>query len=113
MNIEAIIIDYLKEAMETDRVYGEVPSSPKGEFFVVDKTGSSTTDRICTSTIAIQSYAKTKAAAAELNEKLKSAMEGIVALDAVGGCHLSTDYNYTNIAKKQYRYQAVYDITHY
>lgn len=113
MNIEAIIIDYLQNKLQTDNVHGEIPDSPAGEFFVVDKTGSTTVDHIFTSTVAIQSYGNTKAEAAESNEKMKRAMEGIVELDEIGGCYLETDYNYTNIARKQYRYQAVYQITHY
>ena len=113
MNIERIVIDYLKDALQTDNVYGEIPDSPAGEFFVVDKTGSVTNDHICTSTVAIQSYGDSKSQAADSNERLKSAMTGIVALKEIGGCYLSTDYNFTNIARKQYRYQAVYDITHY
>ena len=59
MNIEAIIINYLKGNLSTDNVYGEIPDSPTGEFFVVDKTGSSTENHICTSTVAIQSYGDT------------------------------------------------------
>ena len=113
MNIEAIVIDFLQRKLETYNVYGEIPNSPTGEFFVVDKTGSRTENLMCTSTIAIQSYGDSKAAAAESNESMKRAMEEIVELDSIGGCHLETDYNYTNIARKQYRYQAVYQITHY
>ena len=113
MNIEEIVIDYLQKNLQTDNVYGEIPDSSSGEYFVVDKAGSETSDHICTSTVAIQSYGDTKAEAAESNERMKRAMEGIVELDQVGGCHLDTDYNYTNIARKQYRYQAVYQITHY
>ena len=113
MNIEATIIDYLRGKLATDNVYGEIPDSPTGEFFVVDKTGSSTENRICTSTVAIQSYGDSKAAAAESNELMKRAMEDIVGLDEICACNLNTDYNYTNIARKQYRYQAVYEITHY
>ena len=113
MNIERIVIDYLKDALQTDNVYGEIPDSPAGEFFVVDKTGSVTKDHICTSTVAIQSYGDSKSQAADSNERLKSVMNGIVALNEIGGCYLTTDYNFTNTARKQYRYQAVYDITHY
>ena len=113
MNIEPIVINYLKEALQTDNVYSEIPDSPSGEFFVIDKTGSTTKDHICTSTVAIQSYGDSKAAAAESNEAMKKAMEGIVELDAIGACYLDTDYNFSNIARKQHRYQAVFEITHY
>lgn len=112
MNIEAKVIEYLKTALDTNAVYAEIPETHPEEFFVIDKTGSRTVDHICTSTIAIQSYGPSKLRAAELNEDLKTAMEGIIALDQIGGCHLDTDYNFTNIAKKQHRYQAVFFITH-
>lgn len=113
MNIEAVIINYLKTALETDHVYAEVPVPAPAEFFVIDKTGSSTTNRICTSTVAIQSYGPSKFRASELNEAIKQAMDGIVTLDSIGACHIVSDYNFSNIAKKQHRYQAVFDITHY
>lgn len=51
--------------------------------------------------------------AAELNEKVKSAMDEIVELDEVTRCELNSDYNYTDTSRKKYRYQAVFDITHY
>lgn len=113
MNIEAVIIDYLKTALETEHVYAEVPESAPGEFYVTDKTGSSTEEDLCTSIVAIQSYGPTKNRVIELNEALKEAMDGINELDDICACHLSTDYNFSNIAKKQHRYQAVFDITHY
>ena len=113
MNIEATVIEYLMTALDTDNVYAEIPDNRADEFFVVDKTGSSTENWLCTSTIAIQSYGKSKLRAAELNEELKEAMEGIEALDDIAGCYLTNDYNFSNIAKKQHRYQAVFEITHY
>ena len=113
MNIEKKIIEYLRESLATDRVYGEEPDSPEGEFFVVDKTGSSTTDRLCTSTVAIKSYADTKSKASDLNEELKAIMPGIVAGKGVSSCRLVSDYNFTNTAKKQHRYQAVFNLTHH
>jgi len=113
MNIEAVIINYLMTSLGTGHVYAEVPNDPPEEYFVVDKTGSSTDNWLCTSTIAIQSYGPSKLHAANLNEELKLAMEGIETLDEIAGCDLISDYNFSNIAKKQHRYQAVFDITHY
>lgn len=113
MNIEAVIIDYLKTALGTNHIYAEVPESVPEQFYVTDKTGSSTEEELCTSIVAIQSYGLTKNCAIEMNEALKEAMDGIVELDDICACHLSTDYNFSNIAKKQHRYQAVFEITHY
>jgi len=113
MNIESVLIEYLGTAIPNKPTYAEVPAPSNGEFFVVDKTGTETTNGLCTSTIAIQSYADTKFRASELNEVLIDAMGGLMALDGISDCKLITDYNFSNIAKKQHRYQAVFDITHY
>lgn len=113
MNIEAKIIGYLQSALDTYAVYAEIPERPPAEFFVVDKTGSATENMLCTSAVAIQSYAESKARAAELNEDMITAMDDFMYEDGISDCRLVTDYNFSNIAKKQHRYQAVFDITHY
>lgn len=114
MNIEITVIEYLGTALPDIPTYGEVPSSPtSGEFFVIDKIGTDTVNGLCTTTLAIQSYAGSKARASALNDILIEAMDGLNDLDGVADCELDTDYNFTNTAKKQYRYQAVFEITHY
>lgn len=113
MNIEAIIIAYLQESLGTSFVYAEVPERPPAEFYVVDKTGGSMVNRIKSSTIAIQTYAQSKVRAAEMNEAVKYSMDGIVELNEIGGIRLNSDYNFSNTAKRQHRYQSVWDITHY
>ena len=113
MIIEEVIINYLIDVLQTSEVYAEVPETHGDEFFVVDKTGGGREDRVNHAMITVQSYAKTKDRAAARNEDVKAAMERIVILNEIGACHLNTDYNFTNIDMKQYRYQAVFDITHY
>ena len=70
-------------------------------------------DHIITTTIAVQSYAPSLYEAMVLNESVKSAMEGFAQLANVTRVELDTDYNFTNTVTKQYRWQAVYNITHY
>lgn len=114
MIIEAEIIRYLQTALDTERVYAETPEDTSGDFFVIDKTGGGSTDHINAATIAIQSYGTSKLRAAELNENVKTAMEDIIYFsDGISDCQLVTDYNFSNISKKQHRYQAVFEITHY
>ena len=48
-----------------------------------------------------------------LNDEVKDAMVGFAELDEITRVELETDYNFTNTATKQYRWQAVYQITHY
>lgn len=109
--IEKTIIEYLDSMI--GHVYAEQPEVMPSEFVLVEKTGGGMTDQIKRATIAVQSYAKTMLEAAELNEQIKDAMLGIVSLDEIASCRLNSDYNFTDTSQKRYRYQAVFDITHY
>lgn len=110
--IEKIILDYLSEKLNVPVRMEENPDI-QGEYVIIEKTGSGSTNHLKRATIAIKSFAESMYLAAELNEKVKSAMDEIIELDEVTRCELNSDYNYTNTSRKKYRYQAVFDITHY
>lgn len=112
MSIEEIIIQYLKTALDVS-VSGEVPTDAPAEFVTVEKTGSSEENLIVTSTLAIQSWSGSRAAAAALNETVKAAMRSAATLNAVCWCHCQGDYNYTDTTTKHHRYQAVFEVVHY
>lgn len=110
--IEKILIDYLSNALSVP-VYMERPVNPPSEYVIIQKTGSSKRNQICSAMVAFQSYANTLYAAATLNEAVKTAVEGSTELPEISRAKLNSDYNFTNSASKQYRYQAVFNITHY
>lgn len=110
--IEAIIIQYLNETLGLP-VYAEVPAKAEKEFCIVEKTGSSTQNYIRSATVAVQSYSDSLLKAAKLNERVIRAMEELSGLEEVSSCDLNSDYNYTDTSTKRYRYQAVFDITHF
>ena len=112
MMIEKTILDYLSGALSVPCVM-EMPEKTPASFVMIEKTGSSVSNRISKATFAIQSYARTLFAAASLNEQVKEAMDMIIELDSISKCELNSDYNYTDTAMKAYRYQAVFVITHY
>lgn len=105
------LLDYLGEALSVG-VYMESPEELTN-YVLLDQTGSSRNDHIVTTTIAVQSYAPSLYEAMVLNESVKEAMEGFAQLANVTRVELDTDYNFTNTTTKQYRWQAVYNITHY
>ena len=105
------LLDYLGEALSVG-VYMESPEELTN-YILLDQTGSSRNDHIITTTIAVQSYAPSLYEAMVLNETIKTVMEGFAQLANVTRVELDTDYNFTNTATKQYRWQAVYLITHY
>ena len=112
MMIEKVILNYLNENLNVP-VFMERPEKDVGEFVVVEKTGSGRTNHIDRATIALQSFGNTLQRAAEINEDVKAVMDTLITLPGVSRSQLNSDYNYTDTQKKRYRYQAVYDITHY
>lgn len=105
------LLDYLNAELSVG-VYMEAPEQTT-DYVLLDQTGTSRTNHIITTTIAIQSYAQSLYEAMQLNEEVKAAMEGFAELANVTRVELETDYNFTNTATKQYRWQAVFSIIHY
>lgn len=105
------LLDYLGEQLSVG-VYAEAPEQLT-DYVLLDQTATSNMNHITTTTIAVQSYASSLYGAMTLNEDVKAAMEGFAELAQVAKVKLETDYNFTNTATKQYRWQAVYHITHY
>lgn len=110
--IEKIILDYLDRKL-TESVYMERPENPPESYVLIEKTGSGKRNQIYTATLAIQSYAPTLIGAATLNEAVKTAMYDAVSEKEICKVSLNSDYNFTDTAMMAYRYQAVFDITHY
>lgn len=110
--IETVILEYLNQNLDVP-VYMERPEKDIGEFVVLEKLGAGRTDHINKATFALQSFGNNLFRAAEINEDVKAAMDDLILLTEISRSQLNSDYNYTDTEKKRYRYQAVYDITHY
>ena len=108
--IEKTILDFLEYSLPDVPIYMERPEEkPQGMYIIIDKTGSKLVNHLPTATIAVQSYAPTLYEAAQLNEAVKAILLGSVTEDNISAVRLQTDYNYTDTATKQPRYQAVFD----
>ena len=111
--IEKIVLDHLKDVTRKP-VYMEVPErDAPSEYILIEKTGSSNENFITTSTLAIQSISTSLYKAAQLNVYVIEAMKSLIENNSISKCKLDSDYNFTDTETKQYRYQAVFDITHY
>ena len=106
------LLDYLNTALDNVSVYMEAPDQVTG-YVLIDQTGSSISNQIKTTTLALQSYGASLYDAMVLNDKVAAAMDGFAELPNVASVKLETDYNFTDTTTKQYRWQAVYQITHY
>lgn len=113
--IETIILDYLNGIVGAPPAHMEIPAERTAPpYYVIQKTsGGQIEGHVGEATLAIQSYGATLYDAAEANDRLKTFMAGAVELPEIGAVRLNSDYNFTDTAKKQYRYQAVFQIVHY
>lgn len=111
--IEKTIIDYFNQKSGIPKAYMMRPEKAPTRYVLIEKTGSQRQNHINTSTFAFQSYGPTLLDAATLNEQVKEAVEGMIELDEISAIRFNSDYNFTNTADKQPRYQAVFNITHY
>lgn len=112
--IEKVILDYLDANLNVD-VYLEMPEDAVtgGKYVVFERTGSRKENGVYESTFAFQSYAPSLYEAAALNALVEAVVESLIALDEISASKLNSSYNFTDVTTKQYRYQCVYDITHY
>ena len=111
MTIEEIVMNYLEDQLEVSCYLMRPEKEPK-TYVLIEKTGGSKKNHITTSTFAFQSYAPTLALASELNDEVIKAVESMVTMNEISKARYMTDYNFTNTATKQPRYQAVFDITY-
>lgn len=110
--IETLILEQLRSAGIT--AYMEIPEGGCAPpFVIVERTGGGRENWLRHATVAIQSYGETLYQAAALNEAVLAAMADIAARPEISACELNSDYNFTDTEKRQYRYQAVFDLEYY
>ena len=105
------LVTFLNDNLDVN-VYAESPKELTN-YVLLEQTGSRRSNHITTTTIAIQSYGASLLDAMILNSEVETAMKDFVQLNRVAKVELETDYNFPDTETKQYRWQAVYDITHY
>lgn len=112
--IEFALTNYLNDIFQgSPPVYSEIPEDPPAEYIAFERTGGSAENHIESATVAIQSVSTSLEKAIELNDAVKRAMEAFPDIDEVAACYLNSDYNFTDPESERYRYQAVFNITHY
>ena len=107
--IEKVMLDYLNGELPVPS-YMEIPNNPPDKYVLIEKMSSARDNCINSALFAIQSYAPSLYDAAQLNEQVKEVMDRIAFFTDVSSAKLNSDYNYTDTTKKQYRYQAVYNV---
>jgi hypothetical protein len=111
--IEKTILSRLTNNLDCG-VYMEKPRNPaERSYVVIELTGQREEEHITQSTFAFQTYGESLLKAAELRDEVKAAVKTLIELDEVARVDLNSSYNFTDPSTKEYRYQTVFDITHY
>lgn len=112
MTIEEFIIRYLNTELSGVSASGDAPTPKPERFVTVEKTGERITNYIPNATVVVQSWAKTRADAMELNETVKGKMLAMINEKEIMRCKLNSEYNYPFEASKHPRYQSVFEIVY-
>lgn len=120
MTIEETLIAYLVgENIDGigDHVYAEAPEN-EGVYVLVQRAGGAQSNfvrehRMYTEVCVTKDdqAGQTKLLALNLHEAVVQAMLRVSDTTNIYGCHLNSDYEATDFAKKQYKYQALWQIT--
>lgn len=111
--IEILVRNYLlaQNLSAGQNIFLEVPENPPEEYILIEKTGSGKTNHITRAMMAVQSISRLSMfRAASINEEVLQAMDGIIYAEDIFSCELNSDYNFTNMETKEYRYQAVFNL---
>lgn len=88
----------------------EVSSSLGKSYITIQKLGAGKKNQINACTMSIEAVAESKYKAAELSEKVKSAMEELGNSNIVFSCELGGERDDTLTATKTYRYESIWNI---
>lgn len=113
--IEATIIQYLT-AQDLPgigaHIYGETPAENIPENYVlIRRTGGSMANYIRQYNIYTETVGKDRLTTLQNHEAVVSAMLAIRDHTDIMSCRLNSDYDATNTRTKEYRYQALWQIT--
>ena len=118
--IEELIFSYLSDYASVPwfsmrpPAEGDHTETATAKYGLFEKTNSTKTDHVVTSTFAFQSYAPTLLEAAQISAELRELIEALPGeTTEVSKAQLQGEYNFTNTATKQPRYQAVFSLVHF
>ena len=121
MTPEEIMINYLTEnaiAGIGTHIYAEKPVDQEDAYILIRRTGGSERDYIRSYLMITEVCVRrdeenglTKLYAAEIFEELLQKMRSIADTTALYGCHKNSDYDATDPESKEYRYQALWEIS--
>ena len=110
--IEIKVKTLLEQTLDVP-VYLEQPTEKPESYLLIERKGMGEENHLGGSLFMFQSYAESMYQAAVLNKEVIQAVKDLIVDDEIVSISLNTDYIFTDVTSKKYRYQAVFDIKHY
>ncbi len=110
--IEIEVRSFFEDSLKIP-VYMEFPSEKITRFVVLRKANTDRENLIDGAQFVAESYEESLFKAAELNELVKAKADELTELDTVVAVERGGDYPAFDHTNKRYRYQAIFNITHY
>lgn len=110
--IEIIVRNKLEEQLKIP-VFLEQPIEKPNKYVLIERKGMGEENHLGGSLFIFQSYAESMYESAILNKAVINEFKGLISLDEIVSISLNTDYIFTDVTTKKYRYQAVFDVKHY
>jgi hypothetical protein len=112
VSIEATIIGYLNNKLNIE-AYAEEPEKAPKQYIVVQNQGTSRSNWLCSSLIAVQVYGTSMLDSINLTQQVQAVMDDIIEEEAITKIEQNSAYPFNDPETHRYRYQVVYDIYHY
>ena len=110
MNVEQALITQLK-AKGYD-AYASVPNPmPSTSFVTVERTGGGSRDMVDNPMLAVQCWADSRKAAADLADAVRVDLEGMTGTGGFGAVTVQSIYNWPDPQSRKSRYQLTVDAT--
>lgn len=108
--MEKTLYDFLTDILDVP-VYLDNPSHDDS-YVTIELTGRTKENRVETGIFAIQTHATRRLVASQLADTVDAAMEDLLELDDISRVEKNSGfYNFTDTTTKEYRYQAIFEIT--
>lgn len=116
--VELIVKRFLEEKIDVPVLLSSPTEQSIKDYCLIEKTGGAKRENFLErATMTVQSYGSSLYNAAFLNDTIKMELQGngidkfgIAAETEISKCECNSDYNFTDKTRKEYRYQAVFDL---
>ena len=109
MNVEQALIQQL--VAKNYSAYASVPNPMPASFVTVERTGGGSRDKLDYPTLAVQCWADSRKAAADMADQVRRDLEAMTGTAGFGAVTVQSIYNWPDPSTRKARYQLTVEAT--